>query len=175
MLPPFPISEPRIELWASLALRLSAPQRLSFKEGLFDWLDRQILMIDYPYQGMDYSGDPDLLLPEGAHWDLTSTHSILLWFFFFVIYAFFYCTMKNLTLICLICTDTGLVRPSSSSPLHRRGAVFLGGVGEVGGLKEMEQNLEGLTARIPRMTFDGVPYHLHRHTVGMSQRLRSLL
>jgi len=26
---------------------------------------------DYPYAGMDFQGDLDLVLPEGAHWDIS--------------------------------------------------------------------------------------------------------
>lgn len=44
---------------------------------------------DYPYDGMDYRGDPDLVVPEGAHWDLIGTHFVFLTFFDLIIYAFF--------------------------------------------------------------------------------------
>jgi len=83
--------------------------------------------------------------------------------------------MKNLTLSCLACTDTRHVRPPGPYPLYRHGAVSPGGEGEGGGLENMERSLEGLTAHIPVMTFDEVPYHLKRHTMGVPQRLRRFL
>jgi len=113
----------------------------------------------------------------GSHWDLTGTHFVFYHVFEFChIYDFFcyYYVMKNLVYLCLSHAGTGLVRPPGSSHLHRRGVVLSGGA-EARGLDDMAQNLEGLTARIPRMTFDEVPYRLQRHTMGVLWRLRSLL
>ena len=41
-------------------------QRLEF----FKWLRRQLIVVeDWPYVGTDFTGDPDLLPPEGEEWD----------------------------------------------------------------------------------------------------------
>ena len=43
---------------------------MTFDAIFFEWWDSQIPMIeDYPYVGMDFRGDEDLVLPVGAHWD----------------------------------------------------------------------------------------------------------
>ena len=35
-----------------------------------EWLDRQTIFVeDWPYVGMDFRNDPDMLLPAGEHWD----------------------------------------------------------------------------------------------------------
>lgn len=67
--------------------------------------------------------------------------------------------------------DIGPVRPPGSSPLHRRGEGPAAGVGA----EAVEENLEALMERIQGMSFDEVPLHLQRYTVGVSQRVRRLL
>jgi hypothetical protein len=40
-----------------------------YDDRLFDWLQGQVVMIeDYAYAGLDFRGDPDLVLPEDAQW-----------------------------------------------------------------------------------------------------------
>ena len=46
---------------------------------------------------------------------------------------------------------------------------------EVGGLLEVERNLQGLTMGIPPLRRQEVPLHIQRHTVGVSESLNSLL
>jgi len=42
---------------------------VTYGPTFFQWLRDQIIMIeDYSYVGADFHGDPDLALPEGAHW-----------------------------------------------------------------------------------------------------------
>jgi len=111
---------------------------------------------DYPYVGMEFRGDPDLVLPDGVHWDITGM--LLMFcnvFEFSYIYDFYECAIICLTCPCFY-ADIGILRPPGSSPLHRRGAGAPVGVG----LEEVERNLEGLTNRILGLRFDEVPLHL---------------
>jgi hypothetical protein len=40
---------------------------IKYNDSFFDWLRPQMLMIDdYAYAGLDFQGDPDLVLPEDA-------------------------------------------------------------------------------------------------------------
>jgi hypothetical protein len=40
-----------------------------YNDVFFDWLRSQMLMVDdYAYAGLDFKGDPDLVLPEGSQW-----------------------------------------------------------------------------------------------------------
>jgi hypothetical protein len=37
--------------------------------NFFDWLQGQVVMVeDYAYAGLDFRGDPDLILPEDTQW-----------------------------------------------------------------------------------------------------------
>lgn len=41
-----------------------------FPPQYFCWLRNQLFVIqDFPYVGMDYHGDPDMILPLGEQWD----------------------------------------------------------------------------------------------------------
>ena len=43
--------------------------KVKFRDPFFRWLRDQLLMVeDYTYVGIDFSGDPDLPLPPGAQW-----------------------------------------------------------------------------------------------------------
>ena len=43
------------------------PQLMTFDATLFEWWESQILMIKgFPYAGMDFRGDEDLILPTRA-------------------------------------------------------------------------------------------------------------
>jgi len=43
---------------------------MSFGPEFFGWLRRQLIVVeDWPYAGTDFTGDPDLSLPEGEDWD----------------------------------------------------------------------------------------------------------
>ena len=57
--------EVRQAQWAALLLQTGeGPIRHYFDDGFFDWLNSQIIMIeDYPYAGMNFTGDPELALP----------------------------------------------------------------------------------------------------------------
>ena len=55
--------------------------KVKFIDPFFQWLREKILMVeDYAYAGMDFSGDPDLLLPPGGQWsDLGKKQETLKW------------------------------------------------------------------------------------------------
>jgi hypothetical protein len=53
---------------------------IKYNDSFFDWLRPQMLMVnDYAYVGLEFQGDPDLALPEGAQWgDLGKKYTFLL-------------------------------------------------------------------------------------------------
>jgi hypothetical protein len=52
------------------------PQIFSFDADFFTWWRDQIPMIeDFPYVRIDFRGDTDLVLLEGAQWDVTCISS----------------------------------------------------------------------------------------------------
>ena len=43
--------------------------KLKFGDPFFQWLRDQLLMVeDYAYEGIDFSGDPNLPLPPSGEW-----------------------------------------------------------------------------------------------------------
>ena len=69
--------EPQMARWEALMPKVGDGQQISWRPELFDWLRRQfIVMEEWPYSGTNFTGDPDLPLPEGEDWDedLGKTH-----------------------------------------------------------------------------------------------------
>ena len=62
--------EPRQGRWSSLdPCTRGGPIRHFFDEDFFQWLHSQIVIFDdYAYEGMDFTGSPDLMLPPGTNW-----------------------------------------------------------------------------------------------------------
>ena len=65
------VSKPKMERCTSLSPQLgNDPSGFTFTIGFFAWWKRQVLIVeDYPYAKVDFRGNADLVLPEGAHWD----------------------------------------------------------------------------------------------------------
>ena len=67
--------------------------RVKFGDPFFRWLQDQILMVeDYAYVGMDFTGDPDLPLPPGEQWgDIGKKQETLKWMkCFYVFYVLYF-------------------------------------------------------------------------------------
>jgi hypothetical protein len=51
--------------WCQLMARHVAGPIVRYDDRFFDWLQGQVVMVeDYAYAGLDFRGDPDLILPE---------------------------------------------------------------------------------------------------------------
>ena len=65
-------TEPRMQRWVDHMSRHAGQSQISFNAAFFRWFDRQEMAFsEYPYVGMDFRGDPDMVLPDGAQWDAT--------------------------------------------------------------------------------------------------------
>jgi hypothetical protein len=65
-----PVGEPRMERWTSLSPRLGPDSKFKFTSDFFTWLRCQLIVIeDFPYTGVDFQGNMELVLPEGEDWD----------------------------------------------------------------------------------------------------------
>jgi hypothetical protein len=75
--------DPRMKRWCDLMAQHIAGPIIKYNNAFFDWLRPQILMIyDYVYAGLDFQGDPDLVLLEGFQWrDLGKKNVLFLWCF----------------------------------------------------------------------------------------------
>ena len=58
-----------MQRWVDHMSRHAGQSHISFYDTLFGWFDRQEMVYsNYPYAGMDFRGDPDLVLPAGEQW-----------------------------------------------------------------------------------------------------------
>ena len=63
---------------------------MSWRPEFFIWLHRQLIVVeDWPYAGTDFTGDPDLPLPEGEEWDEELGMIYLFFFYVLCIFCFF--------------------------------------------------------------------------------------
>ena len=67
-IPTPPPREPRMHRWYDMMYRVGGGTvNQAFNEDFFLWLRCQIICIDdYAYAGVDFRGDPDMPMPEGA-------------------------------------------------------------------------------------------------------------
>lgn len=62
-------TEPRMQRWVDHMSRHAGQPQITFTDAFFRWLERQEMVFsEYPYVGMDFRGDPDLVLPDGEQW-----------------------------------------------------------------------------------------------------------
>ncbi|MCY6524802.1 hypothetical protein, partial [Actinobacillus pleuropneumoniae] len=62
-------TKPRMQRWVDFMAKLAGQSQISFSDAFFEWFDRQeMFYAEYPYVGMDFRGDPNLVLPAGEQW-----------------------------------------------------------------------------------------------------------
>lgn len=83
--------DPQMGRWADLMKCLGGGDvlRTAFDDEFFSWWEQQIIVVDnYPYAGMDFRGDSDLVLPPNAAWGKIGNHFLSFYqslrFFFYV-------------------------------------------------------------------------------------------
>ena len=63
--------DPRISWWDDLMKRLGGGEvpHTTQDDEFFQWWEEQVIIVEnYPYAGVDFRGDPDLVLPPSAAW-----------------------------------------------------------------------------------------------------------
>ena len=61
--------DPQMQRWVDLVARHAGQSLISFSSTFFEWFDcQEMVFMEYPYAGMDFRGDPDLVLPVAAQW-----------------------------------------------------------------------------------------------------------
>lgn len=64
-----PPTEPRMQRWVDHMSRHAGQSQVSFSDTFFGWFNCQDMVFSkYLYAGMDFQGDPDLVLPAGEQW-----------------------------------------------------------------------------------------------------------
>ena len=62
-------TEPRMQRWVDHMARHAGQSKITFADAFFRWFEWQDMAFsEYPYIGMDFRGDPDLVLPDGGQW-----------------------------------------------------------------------------------------------------------
>ena len=67
-----PPREPKLMRWVAVMARHpdEGTEVVRFRPKYFHWLENQVFSIqDFPYAGVDFHGDPDMILPPGEQWD----------------------------------------------------------------------------------------------------------
>ena len=58
-----------MQRWVDLMARHAGQSQVSFSDTFFEWFNRQEMVFsEYPYAGMDFRGDPDLVSLAGEQW-----------------------------------------------------------------------------------------------------------
>jgi len=91
--------DPRMGRWANLMKRLGGGDvpRNAFDDDFFIWWEQQIIAVDdYPYAGLDFRGDPDLVLPPNAAWgEIGEKKFFFLLFYHFLDFSIIIIILKN--------------------------------------------------------------------------------
>jgi hypothetical protein len=133
-----------------------------------------LMVDDYAYAGLDFQGDPNLVLPENAQWGELGkkyTHfsilNVFMNFYHIQMFLFYKFVQRLNTKFIFDDANVGPYRPPGTSSIQRRGEVAAV-LQYVEDYQVVEQNLEGLTADIPDMPLEEVPRRDQCHTVGVS-------
>ena len=68
--PPRGPRETRATRWGQVMPQGGGGRPVAWGVYFREWLERQTIFVeDWPYAGIDFRGDPDMLLPAGEQWD----------------------------------------------------------------------------------------------------------
>lgn len=71
-----PPTDPQMQRWVDLMSRNAIQPQISFSDTFFEWFDHQeMVYAKFPYAGMDFRGDPDLVLLAGKQWGVMGKYS----------------------------------------------------------------------------------------------------
>jgi len=83
-----------MEWWTNLSPRLSLDSEFRFSSGFFACLRCQFIVIeDFPYDGVDFLGSMDLVLPVGEDWNASGKKPKMIFssFFYFITLYYIFC------------------------------------------------------------------------------------
>ena len=64
-----PLIEPQMQRWVDLMARHAGQPQVSFSDAFIEWFNhQQMVYAEYPYAGMDFQDDPDLVLLASEQW-----------------------------------------------------------------------------------------------------------
>ena len=83
-----------MQRWVDLIARHAGQSQISIFDALFEWFNHQQMVFDeYLYAGMDFRGDPDVVLPTGEQWGVIGKRfdHIFVYYFYNVLVFFYKC------------------------------------------------------------------------------------
>jgi hypothetical protein len=110
-----------------------------------------VVIEDFPYAGVNFRGNVDLVLLEGIQWDASGMRNhnlVTIFFWFFICFLFYNERSKS---FCFHHTDIVASRPIDipTLGLHGDAQAMVEHDVVVGGLREVETNLCGLNMGFP--------------------------
>ena len=79
-----------MQRWVDHMSRHASQSQFSFFDTLFRWFDHQeMVFAEYPYVGMHFRGDPDLVLLAGEQWGVIGKTSLTI--SLFIAFIMFLC------------------------------------------------------------------------------------
>ena len=79
-----------MQRWVELMGQHASQSNVVFSTAFFAWFRQQIVAIDeYAYTDVNFRGDLDLALPEGAQWGAIGKNALTMFFYFLQVYTFF--------------------------------------------------------------------------------------
>ena len=71
-----PPTEPNMQRWVDHMAGHAGQSQVSFSDSFLQWFNyHEMVFSEYPYAGMDFRGDPDLVLPAGEQWGVIGKFS----------------------------------------------------------------------------------------------------
>jgi len=90
--------EPKLIRWVAVMARHpdEGAAVVRFSDSYFHWLEDQVFSIqDFPYAGVDFRGDPDMVLPQGEQWDDRGTLFFTSFLIMYIFFCFLYISSHN--------------------------------------------------------------------------------
>ena len=162
--------------------RYAGQSQISFSDTFFRWFYRQEMVYsEYPYAGMDFQGDLDLVLPASEQWGVIGKFSDHI-----SIHRFFY----NVLVLSSIRTNQNSCAHADIGPVQtvvRLRVLAAAPAGEAMGrailhdhdvaetISSFQDQVEGITLGIPNVRTDELPLRLQRHSTGVPSQWTTLL
>lgn len=171
------LRDPHIGRWDDLMKRIGGGEvpKTNFDDDFFLWWEQQVISIeDYLYAGMDFRGDPDLVLPPDAAWGAINKNIFKFFklFYFFVFQKLWieiiFDEKKVLTKLFDHDTTVWPIRPEGL-PSHRHHGRDMESVAAKTErlLHTVQRNLDRLNHQVPMVAIEDLLEAMQRRVVGV--------
>ena len=165
-----------MQRWVDLMAWHAGQPQVSFSDTFFEWLNcHELVYAECQYAGMDFPGDPNLVLPAGDQWSAIGKISdhIPVYCFYNVLVLSFIKTNQDSCAhadIGLVWLAVRLRAPAVVPATEAVGRVVLRDLDVAETLAALQDQIKGLTLGIPDVRTDELPLRLQRHATGVPHR-----